>query len=115
MKPRPARCSCQSIERGVPAGEAIDTIADDYGSHKHAKVIAWLDRHPRWIFDYTPTSASRLNALEGLFSALTRRRLERGVLRSVVDLQAAINRSIEEHNNDPKPFVRTRSADRILE
>jgi len=104
-----------TIERRVPAGKMIHTILDNYGTHKHPKVIAWLDRHPRWIFHYTPTSASWLNAVEGFFSALTRKRLKRGVFRSVVDLQAAINRYIEEHNNDPKPFVWTQSANRILE
>ena len=93
----------------------IHTILDNYGTHKHPKVMAWLDRHPRWIFHYTPTSASWLNAVEGFFSALTRKRLKRGAFRSIVDLQAAINRYIEEHNNDPKPFVWTKSADRILE
>ena len=104
-----------TIERRVPAGKVIHTILDNYGTHKHPKVIAWLDRHPRWIFHYTPTSASWLNAVEGFFSALTRKRLKRGVFRSIVDLQAAINRYIEEHNNDPKPFVWTQSADRILQ
>ncbi len=104
-----------TIERRVPAGKVIHTILDNYGTHKHPKVIAWLDRHPRWIFHYTPTSASWLNAVEGFFSTLTRKRLKRGVFRSVVDLQAAINRYIEEHNNDPKPFVWTQSANRILE
>ncbi|MCH9000837.1 MAG: IS630 family transposase, partial [Proteobacteria bacterium] len=62
----------------------------------------------------TPTSASWINAVEGFFSALTRRRLKRGVFRSIVDLQAAINRYIQEHNDDPKPFQWTKSADNIL-
>ena len=104
-----------TIERRVPAGKVIHTILDNYGTHKHPKVIAWLGRHPRWVFHYTPTSASWLNAVEGFFSALTRKRLKRGVFRSIVDLQAAINRYIDEHNNDPKPFVWTQSANRILE
>ncbi len=104
-----------TIERGVPAGKVIHTILDNYGTHKHPKVMAWLDRHPRWVFHYTPISASWLNAVESFFSALTRKRLKRGAFRSIVDLQAAINRYIEEHNNDPKPFVWTQSADRILE
>ena len=68
-------------------------------------------RHPRWVFHFTPTSASWLNAVEGF---LTRRRLKRGTFHSIVDLQAAINRYIDEHNNDPKPFVWTKSADTIL-
>ena len=104
-----------TIERGVPADKAIHAILDNYATHKHPKVMAWLDRHPRWVFHYTPTSASWLNAVEGFFSALTRKRLKRGTFHSIVDLQAAINRYIEEHNNDPKPFVWTQSADRVLE
>jgi hypothetical protein len=83
-------------------------------THKHPKVMAWLARHPRWSFHFTPTSGSWLNAVEGFFSKLTRRRLKRGVFRSIADLQAAINRYISENNNDPKPFRWTKSADTIL-
>jgi len=103
-----------AIERVVPAGKAIHAIADNYATHKHPKVKAWLRRHPRWTFHFTPTSASWINAVEGFFSALTRRRLKRGVFHSIVDLQGAINRYIAEHNDDPKPFTWTKSADTIL-
>src|SRR3984893_1099692 len=68
----------------------------------------------RWTFHFTPTSASWLNAVEGFFAKLTRRRLKRGVFRSVADLQAAINRFVEETNSDPKPFVWTADAKRVL-
>ena len=68
-------------------------------------VLKWLARHPRWVFQSTPTSGSWLNAVETFFSALTRRRIRRGSLRSIVDLQAAINRYIAEHNADPKPLT----------
>lgn len=67
-----------------------------------------------WTFHFTPTSASWLNAVEGFFSALTRRRLRRGVFTSVIDLQAAIKRYISEHNDDPSPFTWTRPASAIL-
>jgi transposase len=103
-----------TIERAVPAGKLIHAIADNYATHKHPKVLAWLKRHPRWTFHFTPTSASWINAVEGFFSALTRRRLKRGVFRSIVDLQAAINRYIDEHNDDPKPFRWTKTAETIL-
>ena len=66
------------------------------------------------MFHFTPTSGSWLNAVENFFSALTRRRLKRGVFKSIVDLQAAINRYVDEHNADPKPFVWTKPADVIL-
>jgi len=90
-----------AVEREVPAGKVIHVILDNYGTHKHPKTRAWLARRPRWTFHFTPTSASWLNAVEGFFSILTRRRIRRGVFRSVVDLQAAINRYINEHNDDP--------------
>src|SRR5271163_4324975 len=80
------------LERDIPAGRLIHVILDNYGSHKHPKVRTWLARHPRWTFHFIPTSASWLNAVEGFFAKLTRRRLKRGVFHSLVDLQAAINR-----------------------
>ena len=77
-------------------------------------MLAWLARHPRWTFHFTPTSASWLNAVENFFSKMTRQRIRRGVFRSVVDLQAAINAYLAEHNANPKPFVWTKSAEAIL-
>jgi transposase len=96
-----------AVEAAVPAGKVIHAILDNYATHKHPKVTAWLNRHPRWTFHYTPTSGSWLNAVETFFSAMTRRRLRRGVFRSLVDLQAAIHRYLAEHNADPKPFTWT--------
>jgi len=103
-----------AIERTVAAGKVIHAIMDNYGSHKHPKVLEWLDRHPRWVFHFTPTSGSWLNAVETFFSALTRRRIRRGSFHSIVDLQAAINRYITAHNDDPQPFTWTKPADQIL-
>jgi transposase len=94
-----------AIERAIPAGKVIHVILDNYAAHKHPNVRKWLGRHPRWVFHFTPTSCSWLNAVEGFFAKLTRRRLERGVFHSVVALQQAINRFIDHHNRDPKPFV----------
>ena len=103
------------IERTVPAGKLIHVILDNYGSHKHEKVRAWLMRHPRWTFHFVPTSCSWLNAVEGLFAKLTRRRLKRGVFHSVVDLQTAINRFINEHNEkEARPFVWRADPDDII-
>jgi DDE superfamily endonuclease/Homeodomain-like domain len=103
-----------AVERDVPAGKLVHAILDNYATHKHPKVRAWLARHPRWVFHFTPTSGSWLNAVENFFSALSRQRLRRGVFRSVVDLQAAINRYLDEHNYVPKPFVWTKPAPDIL-
>ncbi len=77
--------------------------------HKPPKVKAWLARHPRWTFHFTPTSASWLNAVEGFFAKLTKRRLKRGVFCSVVELQAAINRFLAETNLDPSQGNRVKS------
>ena len=102
-----------AVEAAVPAGRLVHAILDNYGTHKHPKVMAWLARHPRWTFHFTPTSGSWLNAVETFFSALTRRRLRRGVFGSIVELQEAINRYIAEHNDDPVPFVWTKTVDQI--
>ena len=103
------------IEREVPKEKAIHVILDNYTAHKKDKVRAWLARHPRWTFHFTPTSASWLNAVEGFFAKLTRRRLKHGVFRCLVDLQAAINRFIAEYNvNDAKPFVWRVDPDDII-
>ena len=103
-----------AVEAQVPAGKMIHAILDNYATHKHPKVGQWLARHPRWTFHFTPTSASWLNAIEGWFAILTRRRLKRGVFRSLVDLQAAINRFLAEHNAHPKPFTWTANPDKII-
>ena len=98
----------------MPAGKVIHAIVDNYATHKHPQVRKWLTRHPRWTFHFTPSSASWLNAVEGFFAKLTRRRLKRGVFCSVVDLQAAINRFLAETNSNPKPFVWTADPQRVL-
>jgi transposase len=103
-----------AIEAEIPVGKIIHVILDNYGPHKHPKTRAWLGRHPRFVFHYTPTSASWLNAVEGFFAKLTKRRLKRGVFCSIVDLQAAINRFLRETNDDPKPFVWTADPERII-
>ena len=76
-----------AVERSVPAGKVIHAIADNRATRKHPKVREWPADHPRWVFHFTPTSAFWLNAVEGFFSIITRRRLRRGVFRSVFDLQ----------------------------
>jgi transposase len=103
-----------AIETAVPVGKVVHVILDNYATHKHGKVMAWLKRHPRFVFHFTPTSASWLNAVEGFFAKLTRRRLKRGVFKSLVDLQAAINRFLAETNDNPKPFVWTADPNHIL-
>ena len=103
-----------AIEAEVPAGKIVHVIVDNYATHKHPKVKGWLTRHPRFVFHFTPTSCSWLNAVEGFFAKLTRRRLKRGVFRPLVELQAAINRFIAETNHAPKPFIWTADPDKII-
>ncbi len=101
-------------EAAVPKGKAIHAIVDNYATHKHPKVREWLDRHPRWTFHFTPTSASWLNAVEGYFAKLTKRRLKRGTFCSIVELQAAIKRFLVETNADPRPFRWTKDPAKII-
>ena len=103
-----------TVERAVQADKAVHVVLDNYATHKHPRVRAWLTRHPRFTFHFTPTSCSWANAVEGWFAKLTRQRLKRGVFTSIVELQAAINRFIAEANDNSKPFVWTKSADAIL-
>ena len=103
-----------TVERAVTVDKAVHVVLDNYATHKHPRVKAWLARHPRFTFHFTPTSCSWANAVEGWFAKLTRQRLKRGVFTSIVELQAAINRFIADANDKPKPFVWTKSADAIL-
>jgi len=103
-----------AVEREVPAGKTVHAILDNYAAHKHPAVRQWIARHPRWTFHFTPTSASWLNAVEGFFATLTKRRLKRGVFRSVADLQETINRFLDDHNARCKPFQRVADPDKII-
>ena len=103
-----------AVEAELPADKAVHVVLDNYATHKQPKVRAWLARHPRWTFHFVPTSCSWLNAVEGFFAKLTRRRLKNGVFHSVVDLQAAINRFISEHNREPRPFVWRADPEEII-
>jgi len=103
-----------TIEAAVPAGKLVHAVLDNYAAHKHPKVMKWLTRHPRWTFHFTPTSASWLNAVEGFFAKLTKRRLKRGVFHSLVALQAAIKRFLDDANARPRPFRWTKDPDKII-
>ena len=103
------------IDRSTPADKEIHIICDNYATHKHAKVVAWLKRHKRFHIHFTPTSASWLNMVERFFRDLTVRGIRRGVFRDVPELIEAIENYLAVHNADPKPFVWTASACDILE
>ena len=103
-----------AIENQVAANKQVHVVLDNYATHKHPKVVEWLGRHERFTFHFTPTSASWINAVEGFFAKLTKRRLKRGVFHSIVALKAAINRFVKEANQSPKPFRWTKNPDDII-
>jgi transposase len=104
----------QRIEAEVPAALEIHLVIDNYATHKTPRVAAWLKRHPSFVLHFTPTSASWLNQVERFFAQITERRLRRSAFRSVADLEATITDYLAHHNQDPKPFLWTASADLIL-
>jgi transposase len=103
------------IEAQVPAEMDVHIIADNYGTHKTALIRQWFAKRPRFHLHFTPTYGSWINLVERWFAELTNKRIRRGVFRSVRELEAAIREYIEAHNEDPKPFTWTRTADQILD
>ena len=104
----------RQIDRSTPKDKELHLICDNYATHKHPNVRAWLDKHPRFNMHFTPTSASWLNMVERFFRDITENRLRRGVFTSVPDLIKAINEYVAVHNDNPKPFIWTKSARDIL-
>lgn len=104
----------RTINQEVPEEMNIHMILDNYGTHGHPSVKAWLEKHPRFILHFTPTSSSWLNLVERWFGEITRKRIRRGVFRSVPELVAAIEEYIRYYNEDPKPFVWTKRAEDII-
>ena len=102
-------------EANLPDGLDVHLIMDNYATHKTPAIRSWLARRPHWHVHFTPTSASWLNLVERFFAELTARQIKRGAHRSVRELEDAITRYIENRNDDPKPFIWSRSADQILD
>jgi len=102
------------IDTEVPAGLQVHLILDNYATHKHPNVQAWLGKHPRFHLHFTPTSSSWLNLVERWFRELTEKALRRGVFHSVPDLIASIEAYLDAHNDDPKPYLWTATAEGIL-
>ncbi len=105
----------RTLDREVPPELDLHLILDNYRTHKHPNVEAWLAKHPRFHLHFTPTSSSWLNLIERWFRELTNKRIRRGVFHSVPDLIAAIEEYLAAHNHDPKPFVWTAEIDTIME
>ena len=104
----------QQLDRETPPACDLHLILDNYATHKHPKVNAWLAKHPRFHLHFTPTSASWLNMVERFFRDLTEKRLRRGVFHSVPHLITALEDYLAHYNSDPTPFVWTARANDIL-
>ena len=105
----------RTVDRQVPRKLDIHAVLDNYGTHSHPKVRAWLDNHPRFHLHFVPTSSSWLNLVERWFGELTRRRIRRGSFHSAQELIQAIHEYIQANNENPRPFLWTKKADAILE
>jgi transposase len=102
------------LDQNIPADLAVHLIADNYGTHKHAKVKAWLARRPRYQIHYTPTYASWLNQVERWFALITQRAIGRGSFRNVRELINKIDQFVTHYNAHNRPFVWTATADSII-
>jgi transposase len=102
------------IDTKTPADLDLHVIADNYATHKHPQVKAWLARHPRFQIHFIPTSSSWLNLVERFFRDLTDKQIRRGAFSSVADLIEAIEAYIAAHNEHPRPFVWAASVQQII-
>ena len=105
----------QTIDQEVPDGLDVHVILDNASTHKTPAIQRWLVAHPRFVLHFTPTSSSWLNLVERWFSELTTKKLKRSAHRSVRHLNADIRDWIETWNDNPRPYVWTKTADQILE
>ena len=105
----------RTIDRETQSDLQVHLIVDNYATHKHAKVMKWLDRHPRFHIHFTPTSASWLNLVERWFREITTKRIRRGVFKSVFDLAEAIYDFIAANNESPKQFIWHKRSGDILQ
>jgi len=105
----------RQVDRDTPEGMNLHLIVDNYCTHKHPKVKQWINRHKRFHLHFIPTSSSWLNLVERWFGEITRKRIRRGVFKSVADLVEAIQSYIKINNRNPKPFVWTKRVYEILE
>ena len=104
----------KQIDARVPDGLDVHIIMDNYATHKTAAIKTWLARRPHYHVHFTPTSASWINQVERWFAELTRKQLRRGVHTSTKQLETDIRAFIKRHNDNPKPYRWTKSADEIL-
>ena len=104
----------RQLEKAVPKNQQVHIILDNYATHKHPKLMDWIERQKRIFLHFTPTSASWLNLVERFFSTLTEKQLRCGVFHSVQDLERRLEDYIKTYNENPRPLVWTKTADEIL-
>lgn len=104
-----------AIDKAIPEGLDVHVVCDNYGTHKTPAIKAWLAKHPRFHFHFTPTGSSWVNQVERWFGFLTDQMIRRGVHKSVQALEKDIRAWIKDWNEDPKPFVWTKTAEEILD
>ncbi len=103
------------LDQEFPTPTTLHLVMDNYGTHSHPKVKGWLQRHPRFVPHFVPTSSSWLNLVERWFGELTSKRIRRGSFVSVEELEKAIAEFLSAWNDNPKPFVWTATVDSIQE
>ncbi len=104
----------REIDKAVPREQEIHIVLDNYATHKHEKVLTWIERKKRIFLRFTPTSTSWVNLVERFFAMLTHKQIHRGVFTSVPDLERCLREFLHDYNENPRPLVWTKSADEIM-
>ena len=105
----------REVEKTVPKEQEIHIVLDNYATHKHEKVLAWIDRKKRVFLHFIPTSASWANLVERFFGILTQKQIRRGVFTSLPHLEKCLREYLESYNENPRTLVWTKSVEEILE
>ena len=105
----------REVEKAVPKEQEIHIVLDNYATHKHEKVLAWIERKKRVFLHFIPTSSSWANFVERFFAILTQKQVRRGVFTSVPQLEKCLRDYLRSYNEDPRPLVWTKTVDEIFE
>ena len=105
----------QEVEKTVPKDQEIHIVLDNYATHKHEKVLGWIERKKRIFLHFTPTSASWVNLVERFFAILTDKQIRRGVFTSVPHLEKCLREYLHSYNENPRPLVWTKTVEEIVE
>ena len=105
----------REVEKTVPKEQEIHIVLDNYSTHKHEKVLAWIERKRRIFLHFIPTSTSWANLVERFFATLTQKQIRRGVFTSVPQLERCLREYLRSYNENPRPLVWTKSIEEVLE